>query len=66
MQTTLEFLVMDTEKFIESMRALCADEEQLRELGLRTPIDELVPAIIRTLDELESGRLAVPVRAADI
>ncbi|MDQ2980865.1 MAG: hypothetical protein M3R26_00875 [Actinomycetota bacterium] len=57
---------MDTEKFIESMRALCADEEQLRELGLRTPIDELVPAIIGTLDELESGRLAVPVRAADI
>lgn len=66
MQTTLESLLMNTEKFIESMRGLCADEEQLRELGLRIPIDELVPAIIRTLDELESGRLAVPVRAADI
>jgi hypothetical protein len=54
---------MDTEKFIESMRALCADEG-LRELGLLTPTDELVPAILTTLDDLESGRLVVPVRAA--
>jgi len=55
---------MDTEKFIESMRALCADEERLRELGLLTPTDELVPAILITLDDLESGRLVVRVRAA--
>jgi len=55
---------MDTEKFTESMRALCADEERLRELGLLTPINELVPAILTTLDDLESGRLVVRVRAA--
>ena len=64
MQTTLESFLMDIEKVIESMRALCADEERLRELGLLTPINELVPAILTTLDDLESGRLVVPVRAA--
>jgi hypothetical protein len=51
---------MDIEHFIESMRALCADQERLHELGLRTSIEELVPAILATLDDLESGRLAVP------
>ena len=56
---------MDTETFIESMRALCADEERLRELRLRIPTNELVPAILATLDDLESGRLVVPGRAAD-
>ena len=63
MQTTLESFLMDTESFIQSMRALCADEERLRELGLGqlTPLDELVPAVLATLDDLESGRLAVPV-----
>jgi len=34
------------------MRALCADEERLRELGLLTPVEELVPAILATLDDL--------------
>jgi hypothetical protein len=57
---------METGKLIESMRVLCADEERLRELGLRISVDELVPAILATLDEVESGRLAVPARAADI
>ena len=52
------------EVFIASMRALCADEERLRKLGLLMPIDALVPPILATLDDLESGRLAVPVRAA--
>jgi hypothetical protein len=56
---------MDTETIIESMRELCADEERLRELGLRLPINELVPAILATLDDLESGQLVVPGRAAD-
>ena len=64
MQTTLDSFLMDTETFIESMRALCADEERLRELGLLTPVEELVPAILATLDDLESGRLSVPIRAA--
>ena len=56
---------MDTETFIESMRALCADEERLRELRLRIPTNELVPAILATLDDLESGQLVVPGLAAD-
>ncbi len=56
---------MQTQKFVESMRALCADEVQLRQLRLLTPFEELVPAILATLTDLESGRLAVPVRAAD-
>jgi hypothetical protein len=65
MQRTLDSFLMSTETFIESMRALCADEARLRELGLLTPVDELVPAILATLDDLESGRPAVPLRAAD-
>jgi hypothetical protein len=56
---------MDTGKLIESMRVLCADEERLRELGLLISVDELVPAILATLDDVESGRRAVPARAAD-
>jgi hypothetical protein len=56
---------MNTKTFVESMRALCADEVKLRQLGLLTPFEELVPAILATLTDLESGRLAVPVRAAD-
>ena len=65
MQTTLESSLMDTETFIESMRALCDDEERLRELGLLNPINELVPAILATLDDLESGQLVIPGRAVD-
>ena len=56
---------MNTKTFVESMRALCADEVQLSQLGLLTPFEELVPAILATLTDLESGRLAVPVRTAD-
>ena len=56
---------MNTKTFVESMRALCADEVQLGQLGLLTPFEELVPAILATLTDLESGRLAVPVDAAD-
>jgi hypothetical protein len=33
---------------------------RLRELGLRTPVDVLVPAVLATLDDLESGRLLLP------
>jgi hypothetical protein len=41
---------MDTTKaFIESMRTLCTDEMRLGELGLLTPFEELVPAILATL-----------------
>ena len=55
------------EEFIESMRTLCADEDRLRDLGIGqlTPLDELVPAILATLDDLESGRLAFPIQVAD-
>jgi len=47
------------EEFIGSMRRLCADEDRLRELGLGqlVPLVELVPPILATLDNLESGRL---------
>ena len=38
--------------FVESMRALCADEARLRELGLREPVDEIARAILDTLAEL--------------
>jgi hypothetical protein len=65
-RTTLESFAMDIEKFTESMRVLCADGERLRELGLRVPIEELAPAILATLDDLESGRLAVPVARRSI
>ena len=44
-----------SETFVESMRALCADQVRLRELGLRTPVDELVPAILATLADLPEG-----------
>lgn len=64
-QKTVESSLMNTERFIESMRVLCADEERLRELRLRIPSNELVPAILATLDDLESSQLVVPGRAAD-
>jgi hypothetical protein len=64
MVTTLESVSMKLEEFTESMRVLCADEGRLRGLGLLMPIDELLPPILATLDDLESGRLAVPGRAA--
>jgi hypothetical protein len=54
-----------TKTFVESRRTLCTDEMRLGELGLLTPFKELVPAILATLADLESGRLAVPVRAPD-
>lgn len=47
-QKTVESSLMNTERFIESMRVLCADEERLRELRLRIPSNELVPAILAT------------------
>jgi len=46
---------MNTKTFIESMRALCADEMQLHQLGLLTPFEELAPAVLATLTDLESG-----------
>jgi hypothetical protein len=57
---------MDIQAFIESMRALCTDQERLRKIGIGkvTPIDELVPPMLRLLDDLESGRLVPPTRAA--
>ena len=61
LRTRLESFAMDIEKFTQSMRGLCADRDRLRELELRVPIDELAPTILATLDDLESGRLAVPV-----
>ena len=53
----VEFLLMSntSETFSQSMRALRADEVRLRELGLRTPVDELVPAILATLADLPEG-----------
>jgi hypothetical protein len=43
-----------SESFVRSMRALCADEVRLRELrlGLLAPVEELVFAILATLDDL--------------
>jgi hypothetical protein len=41
-----------SESFVSSMRALCADEVRLRELGLLLPVEELVSPILAVLDDL--------------
>ena len=44
-----------SETFVQSVRALCADEVRVRESRLLTLADELVAAILATLNDLPEG-----------